>query len=140
MKNVQKDYRPQVHYYSDRLKDKLRLIRDFRTTFVEAPSGAGKTTAIQDFFGRSEMALPSVLWFVASEEPGTSAWARFCRVLGEIDPYVGSRLLHLGFPVDDNQGEIAQVLMDLVCDDETYLVCDNFQFIQKNFLRRSGGL
>ncbi len=127
-----KDYRPQVHYCSDRLMGKLRLIRDFRTTFIEAPSGAGKTTAIQDFFNRPDMALASVRWFVASEEPGTSGWTRFCRVLGEIDPYVGSRLLHLGFPVDDNQGEISQALLDLVCDGETYLVCDNFQFIHKS--------
>lgn len=135
MTNVQEDYRPQVHYYSDRLKDKLRLIRDFRTTFIEAPSGAGKTTAVQDFLNDSGLGHPSVRWFVASEEPSTSGWARFCRVLGDIDPYVGSRLLHLGFPVEDNQGEIAQVLMDLVCDDETYLVCDNFQFIQKSLPR-----
>ncbi|EFC91375.1 ATP-dependent transcriptional regulator, MalT- like, LuxR family [Dethiosulfovibrio peptidovorans DSM 11002] len=132
MKNVQENYRPQVHYYSNRLKDKLRKIRDFRTTFIEAPSGAGKTTAIRDFFNCPNMNPPSIRWFVASEEPGTSGWTRFCHVLGEIDPYVGSRLLHLGFPVEDNQGEVAQALVDLVCDDETYLICDNFQFVHKN--------
>nr|WP_321502065.1 LuxR C-terminal-related transcriptional regulator [uncultured Dethiosulfovibrio sp.] len=132
MTNVQKDYRPQVHYYSDRLRDKLSMIGDFRTTFIEAPSGAGKTTAVQDFLNGSGLENPSVRWFVASEEPHTSGWRRFCLVLEEIDPYAGSRLLGLGFPVEDNQGEIAQVLIGLVCNDETYLVCDNFQFIQKN--------
>ncbi len=34
-------YRPQVHYYSPRLQARLLHIRSYRTTFVEAPSGAG---------------------------------------------------------------------------------------------------
>lgn len=132
MKNVKQSYHPQIHYCSDRLKTRLDQIRDFRTTFIEAPSGAGKTTAVQDFFGKADGKDGSVRWFVASEEPHTSGWARLCRVIGEIDPPTGSRLLRLGFPVEDNQGEIAQAFMELRCDDETYLVCDNFQFIQKN--------
>ncbi|HPJ26268.1 MAG TPA: LuxR C-terminal-related transcriptional regulator, partial [Synergistaceae bacterium] len=126
------EYRPQIHYYSSRLKKRLEQIRQFRTTFIEAPSGAGKTTAVRDFFENSEMKKASVRWFVASEEPQTSGWMRFCRVLTEIDPSGGSRLLRLGLPVEENQGEIAQALRELRCDVETYLVCDNFQFLQKN--------
>ncbi len=125
------EYRPQVHYYSDRLKARLERIREFRTTFVEAPSGAGKTTAFQDHFGAPGMKRVATRWFVASEEPHTSGWLRLCRELKAIDPEAGARLLRLGFPVEENQGEIAQVLTDLRCNGETYLVCDNFQFIQK---------
>jgi LuxR family maltose regulon positive regulatory protein len=126
------EYRPQIHYYSSRLKKRLEQIRQFRTTFIEAPSGAGKTTAVQDFFGTSEMKNVSVRWFVASEEPQTSGWTRLCRILNEIDPSGGSRLLRLGLPMEENQGEIAQALRELRCDAETYLVCDNFQFLQRN--------
>ena len=125
-------YRPQVHYCSDRLQARLRQIGTFRTTFVEAPSGAGKTTAIQDFFAHDEGKGAAVHWFVASEEPCTSGWLRLCRELEAIDPEAGSRLIGLGFPVEENQGEIAQALMELRCDEATYLVCDNFQFLQKN--------
>lgn len=125
-------YLPQVHYYSDRLQSRLRRIGTFRTTFVEAPSGAGKTTAVQDFFAQEEGKGAEVRWFVASEEPCTSGWLRLSRELEAIDPETGSRLLRQGFPVEENQGEIAQALMELRCDDPTYLVCDNFQFIQKN--------
>lgn len=123
---------PQVHYFSERLRARLDQIPEFRTTFVEAQSGAGKTTALQDFFGAPEMAGASVRWFVAGEEPHTSGWMRLCRVLNDIDPEAGAHLLRLGFPVEENQGEIAQALMELRCDAETYLVCDNFQFVQKN--------
>jgi LuxR family maltose regulon positive regulatory protein len=73
-----------------------------------------------------------IRWFVASEEPHTSGWLRLCREIDAIDPRAGARLLRLGLPVEENQGEVAQVLMDLRCDTETYLVCDNFQFIQKS--------
>ena len=123
---------PQVHYFSERLRARLDQIPEFRTTFVEAQSGAGKTTAVQDFFGAPERTGASVRWFVAGEEPHSSGWARLCRVLNDIDPEAGAHLLRLGFPVEENQGEIAQALMELRCDAETYLVCDNFQFVQKN--------
>ncbi len=113
------------------MKSRLEQIRRNRTTFVEAPSGAGKTTAIQDFFDKTVTGDATVLWFIASEEPHTSGWARLCRILRGIDPSAGERLIRLGFPVEDNQGEIAQTLMELRCDEETYLICDNFQFIQK---------
>lgn len=130
--SLAQDYRPQVHYYSERLQSRLRRIGTFRTTFVEAPSGAGKTTAAQDFFTQEEGKGVLVRWFVASEEPCTSGWLRLCRELSAIDPEAGSRLLRLGFPVEENQGEIAQALMELHCDEATYLVCDNFQFLQKS--------
>ena len=126
-----REYRIHVHYCSERLRARLDRIREFRTTFVEAPSGAGKTTAVQDFFAASD-ARAAVRWFVASEEPPTSGWARLCRALGELDTEAGEKLLRLGFPNEENQGEIAQTLMDLNCDGETYLICDNFQFIQKS--------
>jgi len=126
------EYRPQVHYYSSRLKKRLEMIRQFRTTFIEAPSGAGKTTAIQDFFADPEMAGVTVRWFIASEEPPTSGWMRLCGVFNDMDPSAGSRLLALGLPGEENQGEVAQALRDLRCHHETYLICDNFQFLQKN--------
>ena len=126
-------YRTQVHYYSKRLRARLNQICDFRTTFVEAPSGAGKTTALQDFFADMDKNV-RVRWFVASEEPPTSGWARLCSILNELDPDVGAVLLRLGFPNEENQGEIAQALISLNCDDETYLICDNFQFLQKYLL------
>jgi LuxR family maltose regulon positive regulatory protein len=126
------EYRPQVHYYSKRLKKRLEMIRKFRSTFIEAPSGAGKTTAIQDFFADPEMAGVTVRWFVASEEPPTSGWTRLCGVFRDLDPSGGGRLLALGLPGEENQGEVAQALMELCCHDETYLICDNFQFLQKN--------
>ena len=122
-------YRPQVHYYSPRLQARLLHIRSYRTTFVEAPSGAGKTTAVQDFFGGPDQDGNLVRWFVASEEPPTSGWRRLCRILGDIDPVAGERLLHLGFPVEENQGDVAQALLEIRCDRETYLICDNFQFL-----------
>ena len=126
------EYRPEIHYCSNRLKAKLKRIREFRTTFIEAPSGAGKTTAVQDFFRGPEMKGTTVRWFAASEEPHTSGWGRLCRIFSAIDEVTGSRLLRLGLPVQQNQGEIAQALMELHCEEETYLICDNFQFIQKN--------
>lgn len=132
MKSAILDYRPQVHYFSNRLRVKLKRIRDFRTTFIEAPSGAGKTTAVQGLFESAEMKDAALHWFTASEEPHTSGWGRLCRILADIDRSAGSRLLRLGFPVEEKQGEIAQALMELSCDRETYLVCDNFQFLQKS--------
>ncbi|HOU32171.1 MAG TPA: LuxR C-terminal-related transcriptional regulator [Synergistaceae bacterium] len=125
-------YHPKVHYCSERLRSKLLQVPRSRTTFVEAPSGAGKTTTFRDHFSSSEEKGVAVRWFVASEEPLTSGWLRLSREIEAIDPQGGERLRRLGLPGEENQGEVAQALMELRCDRETYLVCDNFQHLQRS--------
>jgi LuxR family maltose regulon positive regulatory protein len=118
-----------IHYYSDRLKNKLNKLLTSRSAIVEAPSGYGKTTAVRDYL---ESALPRdtpVFWFAAADEAPMSSFRRFCRVIGELDAGAGERLLKAGLKASA-VGEACDALRSIRCRSEAYLVLDNFQFMQ----------
>lgn len=118
------------HYYSDRLKRKLDQIRFSPVTVVEAPSGYGKTTAIRDLL---EARLPPgtpIYWYTAADETPVSGFRRLCLEIAKIDSRAGERLLKMELPNAATIGEACDALRFLQCKHETYLVIDNFQFLQ----------
>lgn len=129
MKNAKKK---ELHYFSDRLRLKLNKLRSFPATIVEAPSGYGKTTAVRDFL---ESALPQgtpIYWFAAANEAPASGYRRLCYEIDKIDGKAGQRLLKIGLPNSATIGEACDALWSVECRCETYLVIDNFQYIQQN--------
>lgn len=122
--------RNEPHYYSDHLKNKLDQIRFSPFTVVEAPSGYGKTTAIRDFLkDRLPQGTP-VSWFTAADEAPAAGFRRLCREIDKIDSQAGERLLKIEFPNAATIGEVCDALRTIRCRRETYLVIDNFQFLQ----------
>lgn len=129
---MKKAMEKEPHYYSDRLNRKLHLIRSMPAAVIEAPSGYGKTTAIHDYL---ESALPQdtpVFWFTAAVESPASWFRRLCREIDGIDGKAGRRLLKIGLPNAAVAGEISDALRSVDCRFETYLVIDNFQYIQSD--------
>ncbi|MEA4946985.1 MAG: LuxR C-terminal-related transcriptional regulator [Oscillospiraceae bacterium] len=123
------------HYFSDRLRQKLNKLRSFPATIVEAPSGYGKTTAVRDFL---ESVLPPgtpVFWFTAADEAPASGFRRLYREIDKIDGSVGQRLMKIGYPNSATVGEASDALRSIGCRCETYLVIDNFQYIQQDVPR-----
>ncbi|MDR0826888.1 MAG: hypothetical protein LBN33_03295, partial [Desulfovibrio sp.] len=118
-------------YFSARLREKLREALDARSALVEAHSGYGKTTAIQD--GLRAM-LPEDAVFirhVCAEEAPRSAWRRLCRTLQRIDAKAGAALLRLDVPDEDTFGEAATLLREMDCSAPTWLALDDFHLIAK---------
>jgi len=119
-----------IHYYSDRLKNKLNNLRTARAAIVEAPSGYGKTTAVRDYLdGNVHMQKSSVYWFTATDESPETAFHRLCREIEKIDGRAAERLLRIGFPNAVTIGEACEALRSIRCDRESWLVIDNFQFL-----------
>jgi len=126
--------RIEPHYYSEKLKRKLGILRSTTGTVVEAPSGYGKTTAVRDYLENSLPQSTPVFWFTAAEEESASAaFKRLCREIERIDPQVGGHLLELGLPIDINVGEACEELRSIECGYEAFLVIDNFQFLMDLF-------
>lgn len=119
-----------IHYFSKKLQSKMDDIKNVRTTFIEAPSGYGKTTLVHEFIKRFPSGSINYLWFTAEEEHIEKGWSRFCNEINKIDKKSGCQLLNLGFPDDDTVGEIAQIFRSIVCDTEFFLVIDNFHYLQ----------
>lgn len=125
----------ELHYYSGRLSQKLSRICLAPTTVVEAPSGYGKTTAVRDFMESALRPGTPVFWFTAVEETRESSYRRFLLTLNQIDGGTGQHLLKIGYPNAATIGEICDALRTLRCGRETYLVLDNFQYLQQEVPR-----
>lgn len=117
------------HYFSDRLKCKLKQLRDFPAVIVETPSGYGKTTAIQDYLDSAVPQSADVYWFTAVDEAPDACYRRFCREIERVDGRAGERLAKLDFPNAFTIDEICEVLRTIECNREAWLVIDNFQFL-----------
>lgn len=124
-----RQYNRRAHYFSPRLREKLRRIPQTKSTVVEAPSGFGKTTAIEDFLRTELPENVRVLHFIFWDESASGGWRRFCRTLSLIGQETGDTLLQLGLPDEDTQGEAAALMWNLECREETYLVIDDFHQI-----------
>lgn len=120
----------EIHYYSGRLKRKLEQLRFAPAAVVEAPSGYGKTTAIRDFLQNGIPQGTPVCWFTAVDESILVGFRRLCCAINKIDSHAGERLLRIGLPNSANAGEACDALRSMECNQETYLVIDNFQIIQ----------
>jgi LuxR family maltose regulon positive regulatory protein len=127
---IRENVRGELHYYSDQLKRKLEQMRLTPVTIVEAPSGYGKTTAIRDFLQNSLPQGTPVYWFTAMDEKPSAGFRRLCREIEKIDNHAGERLLKIGLPNLGTIGEATEALGSIQCKHETYLVIDNFQFLQ----------
>jgi LuxR family maltose regulon positive regulatory protein len=96
---------------------------------VEAPSGYGKTTLMQDFF--LKMLPENTVWIrhVCTEESPRAAWRRFCFSLRNIDAAAGEALLRLGLPDEDTLGDAETLLREMECPVPTWLAVDDFHHI-----------
>lgn len=120
----------EAHYFSDSLKQKLKIMLYEPTTVVEAPSGYGKTTAVRDFLEGELSGSTSVYWFNAADEAPAAGFRRLCREIDKIDSRAGERLLKIEFPNAVTTGETCDAIRSIQCRHEAYLVIDNFQLLQ----------
>ena len=117
------------HCYSDRLKRKLNKLITAPVAVLEAPVGYGKTTAVQDCLDPDVVQATRVHWFSAVEENPEALYHRFCLKIGEIDRYVGERLLEIGLPGASTIGSARDALKAMSCNNEEWLVIENFQLL-----------
>lgn len=118
--------RPETKYYSPRLLSALAGMSGYPLTLLEAPSGFGKTTALQHFLTRRISQKRSVLWYTFREASPRKAWRDLCAVLEAVDRETAGRLWDAGLPEEDALPRLERVLRGLRCPEETYLVLDNF--------------
>lgn len=116
-----------IHYYSQNLKQKMRVLVTSPAAIVEAPSGYGKTTAVWDQLEAATPQGADVFWFTAVEEAPVALYRRFCREIARIDTQAGESLLATGFPNAFTLGEACDIIRAIRSSHETWLVIDNFQ-------------
>ncbi len=117
---------PQIQFFPKRLTEKLNLIKAYPLTLVEAPSGFGKTTALQYFFYNVISNATPVYWYTVSTSRPLDAWKAFCENIGAFDADSGKDLFDIGIPGEDNLAFIKEIFYKIKCAEETYVVIDDF--------------
>jgi len=121
-----------LHYHSDRLRRKMKVLATSNTAIIEAPSGCGKTTAMRDYLNTRAAKDDIIHWFVAVDEEAPSVlYRRLCREIGRIDSSIGERLLEIDFPNAFTIGDVCDALRSIKSSKNSWLIIDDFQFLYK---------
>lgn len=122
-------------YISDKLKNQLSQMSHFPLTIVDAPSGFGKTTAVREYLKENLPDCADQYWYTCLSESPSIAWAGICDLFSKINCEMAKNLKKLGFPTLDTLMYISAFFKDLNCNNEIYLIVDNFQLLKSDILQ-----
>lgn len=129
-----RQYNTKSLYFSTRITQAMQGFFDRPLTFVDAPMGYGKTTAVREFLNHSDVL---VLWQTVFDTSLGSFWQNFSRLFAAIDEDASQRLLELGFPHDNVLlHEAVRIIADVTVSAETFLVIDDYHLIESREIDR----
>lgn len=117
------------YYFSKTLTDMLLRIPDYPLTIIEAESGYGKTSAVQECFVPSVKGRYRYFQYTCLGESGRTAWSGICRIFGHIDAEAANYMKALDIDNKDTCSEIAYQMSLMTCGEPTVLCIDNFQLL-----------
>jgi len=117
------------YHFPERLQKQLAGIPLHPLTIVEAPSGFGKTTALREFLQIKAEQGASEHWYTCFGESLFSSWQGICDLFSNVSSAVAVDLLDLKQPSLDTLFRLSSCLRDIRCEQETYLVVDNYQLM-----------
>ena len=102
------------------LQKRLEIIHGYPLTVLQAAS--------------SDVHL--IYWYTCMGEPLRKAWNGICKIFSHIDTSAAKRLETLEYPTQENLVDIAEILDGCEVDGETWVIIDNFQYIQNSLPER----
>lgn len=114
-------------YLPPRLRSELKKITSYPLTLIEAGSGFGKTTAVDQHLRSLEKKELAVHWYTCLNEPPEAAWKHICALFRRVNPRIAELLEKLIVPTASVMAEVGSLMRELSCLQETVLVIDNYQ-------------
>ncbi|MDD3853518.1 MAG: hypothetical protein PHD40_07675 [Syntrophomonadaceae bacterium] len=111
--NRTQSLKPTVHI-PVALQKRLETIHSYPLIVLQAPSGFGKTTAINEYL--RQMDVEHVYWYTCMGEPLRKSWNGICRTFSHIDRSTAKQLETLEYPTQENLVDIAEILSGCVTD------------------------
>lgn len=119
-------------YIPPRIINELDKSMHSPLTLIEAPSGFGKTVAVQDYLNCHVPGHLEKYWYTCLGESAVAAWDGICTMLSKVDATVARKLSMLGFPNNDSLVKLRINLQEIQCSNETVFVIDNYQLIRED--------
>ena len=119
-------------YFPNELLDKIEASSNYTITIVEAPNGYGKTALVESFV---ENSAHDYKWINLTSESKDIFWDDLCDNLGEMSKENEKLLRTTEYPASEkNVAEIKRILKNITVEDETYIVIDNYHFVESEYL------
>lgn len=118
---------PAALYFPAVIQEKLSYLKDYPLTIAHAPAGFGKTTALNHFLEQNLSQTTPVLRHTFLVRQAAASWNSICRLIARVDQGCAEELSAIGIPNSDTAADTAEVLENLECPRETYLVLDSFE-------------
>lgn len=118
-------YDLQTVYLPKRLCNELENIKKYPLTVLEAPSGFGKTTALEKFFSQPCFKDALVIKHTLFADNTAQYWEKFCRALSAVDGVCAEALEKCGVPCGENMPDICEIFGELECEKPVYIILDN---------------
>lgn len=115
----------QAVYIPQRIADELENIKKYPLTVIAAPSGFGKTTALEVFFAQGCFESVRVARHTFFDCGADEYWSWFCSCIARTDKICADALANCGTPCGANLSDICEIMSDLECGDDFYIVLDN---------------
>ncbi|NLJ33079.1 MAG: helix-turn-helix transcriptional regulator [Firmicutes bacterium] len=119
----------QGYYFPDKLREQLSQMAQHPLTVIEAPSGFGKTTAVREYLNENLPATARQFWYTSLGEPASAAWKNICELFSHLDVDTAAILQDLKMPTQDTLFHMSSHLQNIRCEQETYLILDNFHLV-----------
>lgn len=116
-----------MYYFAESMKTKLDRVLEFPLTVIEANSGFGKSTAVNEYFLKVTAQKYRKIHYTCLGELPENTWEGISTSVSEIDNEVGQYLKDLILPEKKNMGSIVSQMQYLFCEIPTILCMDNFQ-------------
>ncbi|WP_461206296.1 response regulator transcription factor [Clostridium sp. DL1XJH146] len=118
-------------YIPEKLQKNFQSLYKYPLVILQAESGFGKTTAINEFLKNSN--LHNIYSYTCMGETAKKSWSGICDTFRYIDINLSNKLKSIGFPTKENLVDILNIISECDVKYEVWMIIDNFQNIQ-NFL------
>lgn len=115
----------QALFFPPRLIAQLKQIRHYPLTVLEAPSGFGKTTALDHLLKTPSFSGCRIFRRTVAEAGQTALWDTFCKMLSRLDALCTDALRQKGIPEPETLDDLTETLQEIECTEETYLILDH---------------
>ena len=119
-----------MYFFTENLKRSLDRIVEYPLTIIEAGSGCGKSTAVNEYFLKQFCGKYRQFYYTCLGENPENTWKGICNEFSKIDCQIAQYLRSIRQPDKEVLESIAAQLRYICCEEPTVFCIDNYQLFK----------